>query len=131
MSSQGRILEVRHPRGLRREQERSQEAPSCQEPRSCQVRAVGHNSLQEARSSPARVVGHNSLQEARSCQALAEGSQVSSHEVSGSTAVVETPHATNDAWRPQIHPPDPLTYPRDQTHTATRALRLLKKPRRC
>jgi hypothetical protein len=30
-------LEVRHPRGLRREQGRSQEAPSCQE------RPVGHN----------------------------------------------------------------------------------------
>jgi hypothetical protein len=65
---------------------RLQEARSCQaravghnslqEARNSPARAVGHNSLQEARSSPARAVGHSSLQEACSCQALAEGSQV-------------------------------------------------------
>jgi hypothetical protein len=38
---------------------------------------------------------------------------------------------TGDARRQQIHPPDLLTYPREQTHAAARALRLLKKPRRC
>jgi hypothetical protein len=98
-SSQGRSLEARHPRGLRREQGRSQEAPSCQErpvghnlePRSCQARAVGHSleprscqarvvgcsHLQEAHSCPARAVEHNNLQKARSCQqARVEGSQV-------------------------------------------------------
>jgi hypothetical protein len=36
---------------------------------------MGH-SLELPRSCQARAVGHNSLQEARSCQALAEGSQV-------------------------------------------------------
>jgi hypothetical protein len=58
------------------------------------------------------------------------GQPGSSHEVAGSTAAVETPQATGDARRRQIHPPDPLTYPRDQTHAAARATRLLKKPRR-
>jgi hypothetical protein len=53
----------------------------------------------------------------------------SSHEVAGSTAAVETPQATGDARRRQIHPSDPLTYPRDQTHAAARALELHKKPR--
>jgi hypothetical protein len=55
----------------------------------------------------------------------------SSHEVAGTTAAVETPQAMGDARRRQIHPPDPLMYPRDQTHAATRALKLHKKPRRC
>jgi hypothetical protein len=59
------------------------------------------------------------------------GQPGSSHEVAGSTAAVETPQATGDARRRQIHPPDLLTYPRDQTHATARATRLLKKPRRC
>jgi hypothetical protein len=55
----------------------------------------------------------------------------SSHEVAGSTAAVATPQPTGDARRRQIHPPDLLTYPREQTHVAARAARLLKKTRRC
>jgi hypothetical protein len=129
------------------------------EPRSCQARVVG--CLQEARSFQGRAVGHNSLQEARSsprerwgttvsrrlaapgasdgAQQSAGGSQLpgasggqlgSSHKVAGSTAV-ETPQAAGDPRRRQIHSLDPLTYPRDQTHAAARALKLHKKPRRC
>jgi hypothetical protein len=60
-----------------------------------------------------------------------EGQPGSSHEVVGSTAAVETPQATGDARRRQIRPPDPLMYPREQTHATARALWLLKKPRRC
>jgi hypothetical protein len=52
-----------------------------------------------------------------------------SHEVAGSTTAVATPQPTGDAKRRQIHPPDPLTYPREQTHAATQAARLLKKTR--
>jgi hypothetical protein len=59
------------------------------------------------------------------------GQPGSSHEVAGSTAAVVTPQPTGDARRRQIHPPDPLTYLRKQTHAATRAARLLKKPKRC
>jgi hypothetical protein len=57
------------------------------------------------------------------------GQPGSPHEVAGSTAAVETPQSMGDARRRQIHPPDPLTYPRDQTHAAARALKLHKKPR--
>jgi hypothetical protein len=105
---QGRSLEAHHPRGLRREQGRSQEAPSYQERPAC--------SLEPPRSCQARVVG--CLQEARSCQALAEGSQVRPMRLQG----------RRRRWRyrrrRQIHPPDLLTYPRDQTHAAARALKL-------
>jgi hypothetical protein len=59
------------------------------------------------------------------------GQPWSSHEVEGSTAVVATLQSTSDARRRQIHPPDPLTYPRKQTHTAARVARLLKKASRC
>jgi hypothetical protein len=59
------------------------------------------------------------------------GQPGSSHEVVGWTAAVATPQPTCDARRRQIHPPDPLTYPREQTHAAARAARMLKKPRRC
>jgi hypothetical protein len=38
---------------------------------------------------------------------------------------------TADARRRQIHPRDPLMYPREQTHATVRADRLLKKTRRC
>jgi hypothetical protein len=55
----------------------------------------------------------------------------SSHEVAGSTEAVATPQPTGDVRRRQIHPPDPLTYPREQTHATARAARLLKKTRRC
>jgi hypothetical protein len=58
------------------------------------------------------------------------GQPGSSHKVARSAAAVETPQATGDARCRQIHPPDPLTYPREQTHAAARALRLLKKTRR-
>jgi hypothetical protein len=58
------------------------------------------------------------------------GQPGSSHEVAGSKVAVETPQATGDARRRQIHPPDPLTYPRDQTHAAARALKLHKMLRR-
>jgi hypothetical protein len=57
------------------------------------------------------------------------GQPSSSHEVAGSTAAVETPQATGDARRRQIHPPNPLMYPRDQTHAAALAMKLHKKPR--
>jgi hypothetical protein len=52
------------------------------------------------------------------------GQPGSSHEVAGSTTTVETLQASGDARRRQIHPPDLLTYPRDQTHAAARALKL-------
>jgi hypothetical protein len=55
----------------------------------------------------------------------------SSHEVAGSAAAMATPQAIADARRQQIHPCDPLTYPRKQTHTAARADKLHKKTRRC
>jgi hypothetical protein len=51
----------------------------------------------------------------------------SSHEVAGLAASMTTPQPTTDARRRQIHPRDPLTYPREQTHAAVRADRLQKK----
>jgi hypothetical protein len=55
----------------------------------------------------------------------------SSHEDARSAAAMATPQPTTNARRLQIHPRDPLTYPRDQTHAAVRAGRLHKKARRC
>jgi hypothetical protein len=45
----------------------------------------------------------------------------SSQEVAGSAAAMATPQSTVDARRRQIHPRDPLTYPREKTHAAVRA----------
>jgi hypothetical protein len=46
------------------------------------------------------------------------GQSGSFHEVAGSTAAVETPHAMGNARRQQTHPPDSLTCPCDETHVA-------------
>jgi hypothetical protein len=54
-----------------------------------------------------------------------------SRRLPGSAAAMATPHPTVDARRRQIHPRDPLTYPREQTHATVRADWLLKKTRRC
>jgi hypothetical protein len=51
----------------------------------------------------------------------------SSHEVAGSAAAMAAPQSTGDGRRRPIHPRDPLTYSREQTHAAARADRLLKK----
>jgi hypothetical protein len=56
------------------------------------------------------------------------GQPGSSHEVAGSTTAVATPQPTGDGRRRQMHPRDPLTYPRQQTHATTQAARLLRRP---
>jgi hypothetical protein len=53
------------------------------------------------------------------------------HQVVGAAAVMATPPAVADDRRRQIHPCDPLRYPRDQTWAAARVDRLHQEGRRC
>jgi hypothetical protein len=100
------------------------------EPRSCQARAVGRSRLRRLKLPGASGGAHRSPGGSQ-LPGASGGQPGSPHEVAGSTTAVATPQPTSDARRRQIHPPDPLTYPREQTHAAARTAKLLKKARRC